>query len=372
MLMHRAETAERVSHMPMTVCLVFALLLWATCGAAVRDAQAQSLEEKLGTVTNYLPKAVAPVEQLVEVAQRFKTPMGIEWIERSGTPRSDKNLPSKIRSVRELIEEIVKSSPEQQVEVDDGLVRIYSPIEATHRFNFLNIRLKNYSVSDGDLFAAQDQLRWAIRFALEPEKYRGGYGGGYGHGANDVFEITKFTVSASDVTIREVLDRIAMAQGNALWVATIKSADLNGDEPCWNRDGVDGGDLPVISAWHFFPLSEIEELAKEHVAVDVMVPGILDQRMTTIPVMLESGLAGNAGGSFGGSSSEGISYNYAASIEKIGKDFVTLSVQFRVGRKGEPDFNFEKKIQVQKDRVTELQPESRIRIRAYIEPSEKP
>ena len=175
--------------MRMTVCMISGLLLWAGCGAAVRGAQAQSLEEKLGTVTDYVPKAITPLDQLVEVARRFKIPMGIEWVERADTATPDKTPPSGKRSVRELIEEIVSVSPEHFVEVDDGLVHIYSATEAVHPFNFLNIRLKSYSVKDGDLFAAEDQLRWAIRFTLEPEKYLNGYGGGYGHGAHDVFEI---------------------------------------------------------------------------------------------------------------------------------------------------------------------------------------
>jgi hypothetical protein len=263
-------------------------------------------------------------------------------------------------------------SPEHFLEIDDGLVHIYPPTEAVHPFNFLNIRLKSYSVKDGDLFAAEDQLRWAIRFTLEPEKYLHGYGGGYGHGAHDVFEMPKFTLSGSDLTIREVLNRIALDQGNALWVATIKSADLKGDEPCWKRKGLDGGHLPITSAWRFFPLADIAELAKEHVAIDVMIMGMLDQRMTTIPVMLEHGLAGDSGGSIGGSSSEGISYQYGASIEKLGKDFVTLSVHLKVGHGGEDEFNFEDKLQVYKDRITEVRPEPRIRIRVYFERAEKP
>jgi hypothetical protein len=152
------------------------------------------LEEKLATVTDYVLKADAPVDQLVEIARRFKIPMGIEWVERAGTPTPNKTPPSGKRSVRELIDEIVSLSPEHRIEVDNGLVRIYSPTEALHPFNFLNIRLNSYSVNDGDLFAAEDQLRWAIRFTLEPEKYRNGYGGGYGHGANHVFQIPKFTL----------------------------------------------------------------------------------------------------------------------------------------------------------------------------------
>ena len=318
-----------------------------------RGARAASLEEKLRTETDFVPKAVAPADQLVEVAQRFKIPMAIEWVDRSRTAPRDQTLPSRKRSVRELIEEIASVSPEHCVVVDDGLVRIYSPTESVHPFNFLNVRLKRYSVKEADLFAAQDQLRWAIRFTLEPEKYRNGYNGGYGHGADHVFEIPKFTLSESDVTIREVLNRIALAQGNALWV-------------------VDGGGLSATSAWRFVPLAEIAELAKENVVVDVMIPGVLDERMTAIPVILEHGLAGDSGGSIGGSSSEGISFQYGAGIEKLGKEFVTLSVRLKVGRRGEAEFNFDEKLEIYKDRITEIQPEPRIRIRAYFENAAKP
>jgi len=357
----------------MTVCIVFGLLLWAGGGGAVLGARPDSLEEKLGTVTDFVPEAIAPVEQLVEVARRFKIPMAVEWMESSRTARPQQRLPSGNRSVRELIEEIASVSPEHRVIVDDGLVRIYSPTEALHPFNFLNIRLKSFSVKEGDLFDAENQLRWAIRFKLEPEKYRYGYNGGYGHGANHVFEIPKFTLSESDVTIREILNHITLAQGNALWVARIKSEDLEGDEPCWMRRGVNSvDDLPVTSAWRFHPLAEIAELATEQVAVDVMIQGVLDERMTTIPVMLEHGLSGDSGGSVGGFSSEGNSFEYGCIIEKLGKDFVTLSVHLKVGRKGEAEFTFDQKLEIYKDRITEIQPEPRIRIRAYFEKTAKP
>ena len=94
--------------------------------------------------------------------------------------------------------------------------------------------------------------------------------------------------------------------------------------------------------------------------------------MSTIPVMLEHGLAADSAGSMGGSSSEGSSYQYAANIEKIGKDFVTLSVHLEVGHRGEAEFKFQDKLQVYKDRITEVRPEPRIIIRAYFERAEKP
>jgi hypothetical protein len=107
------------------------LLLWAACGAAVRGARTESLQEKLGTVTDYVPNATAPVDQLVEVARTFKIPMGIEWVERADTATPDKTPPSGKRSVRELIEEIVSVSPEHFVEVDRELVHIYSATDSS-------------------------------------------------------------------------------------------------------------------------------------------------------------------------------------------------------------------------------------------------
>ena len=53
-------------------------------------------------------------------------------------------------------------------------------------------------------------------------------------------------------------------------------------------------------------------------------------------------------------------------------DFVTISVHLKVGHRGEAEFNFEKKLQVYKDRITEVRPEHRIRIRAYFERAEQP
>lgn len=367
--MNISSTDGRVGLLRTTVCLVSGLLLWAACGAVVRGVPTDSLEEKLATVTDYVPKATGPVEQLVEVARRFKIPMAIEWVESAGTTTAERTPASRKRSVRELIEEI---APGHRVEVEGGLVRIYSPSEALHPFNFLNIRLKSYSAKEADLFAAENQLRWAIRFTLEPEKYLNGYVGGYGHGSNHVFLIPKFTVSGSNITIRDVLNRIALAQGNALWAVTINTADLSGDKPYWSRKGVDEGHVPITSAWRFLPLAEIAELAPEHVVIDVLIAGLLDQRMTTIPVMLEHGLADNSGGATGGSSSDGTSYGYAASIEKMGEDFVTVSVHLNLEQKGEPDFNFREQLQINKDRTTEVRPDPRIRIRAYFERAKKP
>lgn len=349
--------------------MALALLLCAACCCgAYGVAGAQTLEEKLGASTDFLPKESGPVERLVEVARKFRLPMAIEWVERAGDAATGKPLPARKRSVRELIEEIASASPEQRVETEGGLLRVYSPEVSEHPFNFLNITLRSYSVTDGDLFEAEDQLRWAIRFALEPQKYAGGYGGGYGHGGNDIFEIPKFSLSCSNVTVREALNRIALAQGNALWVATLRSADLDGRAPRWKRQGADGGDLPVTSAWRFLPLAGISDLAREQVAVDVTVAGLLDQRMTTIPVMAEAGLMVNTDSNIGGATSEGDGYDYSVSVVNLEKESMTLSIHLTVRRRGQAEFRLTRKLKVKRGEVTELAPQPGISIRAYFEP----
>ena len=93
--------------------------------------------------------------------------------------------------------------------------------------------------------------------------------------------------------------------------------------------------------------------------------------MTTIPVILEHGLTGNNGGGSGGATSDVGSYTYSASIEKIEKEVVTLSINLTVRRNGEAERKFEEKIQVTRGQVTELRLEPRITIKAYIEPCQK-
>ncbi|HEY6189776.1 MAG TPA: hypothetical protein VIW80_19125 [Pyrinomonadaceae bacterium] len=352
---------------PLRGRMIPALLL--LCAACCGAARAGTLEEKLLTPTAYVPQATGPVERLIEVAQKFKLPMAVEWVERAGTITPETAaLPARGRSLKELLLAIVSVSPEHKIEIEGGFVRVYSPVASVHPFNFLNVRLKSYDVKDGDIFAAEDQLRWAIRFTLEPEKYRDGYAGGHGHGSGSVFEMPRFTLSGSDLTIREVLNRIALAQGNALWVATIRGDDLDGAKPYWKRKALDGEDAGEVHGWRFIPLAGIRELAKEEVAVDVFVEGLLDKRMSTIPVVLEYGLTADSEGATGGFTSDGESYFYSAGVEKVGRESVTLSVHLTVTRRGEVERKFDRKLQVTRGRVTEFRPERRVAIKAYFEP----
>jgi hypothetical protein len=337
---------------------------------------ARSLDEKLQITTEFQPKTKTPREQLVEVAQQFKIPMAIEWFERDEPQDNPNEVVSKAQAVNKTVLALIKSiiaASGARTEVEGGLLRIYSPALSMHPSNFLNIALQSYEVRNAHLFDADDVLRWAIRFAIEPEKYRNGFSGGYGFGSPEVFQISKFSVSCSNVTIREILNRVALAQGNVGWIATIKSYDFDRYEPFWKR-GSDAGDLPLTSRWHYFPLSDLAELAKENLAVDIAVQDFDQRRVFTIPVFIKEKIAGTSG-TTGVSSSEGVAYTFAGQVEEIGTDSVTLAINMTVTRDGEDDFKFEGKLKVVRGQVTEVKPEERVQIKAYIETSkasEKP
>ena len=118
-------------------CIISGLLLWAACVASVRGVPTESLEEKLATVTDYVPKATSPVDQLVEVARRYKIPMGIEWSARENAAPSDKAPTAKKRTVKELIEQIASVSPEHCVVLRDFRQRTKVPRSERlcHTFN---------------------------------------------------------------------------------------------------------------------------------------------------------------------------------------------------------------------------------------------
>jgi hypothetical protein len=331
---------------------------------------ASSIEEKLKVETDFLPAASRPVDQLVEIARRFKIPMAIEWVETADNTESSNDLQAANRTVKSLIHLVIGSG--YVARIQNGLLHIYSPAVASHPFNFLNIRLNYFDVNHGDLFEAVDRLRWGIRFTLEPEDSRDCYLSSYGHGANDVFEIPKFSIHASNLTVRQALNRIAKAQGNALWLARIKKSHLNRNKPYWKTNGADGGEFPITAGWNFLPLSDLSELARERVVVDLSIKDFGEMRVAELPVMMDQGLYDSSSGGGGGSASSGVSYTYGVAVKQVTKEFVTLVVLLTVSRNGESELKFEEPVDVFRGRITELRPISRVTLKASIESITKP
>lgn len=235
---------------------LFILALLVICIFSARNISAQTLQERLEKQTDFVPHAASPPEQLIEVAQRFQIPMAIEWLEEKDE-RSKSTLNFKHGSVLELIKTIVEQSPEHQVLNEGRILYIYPPSVAAHQFNFLNLRIDAYAVTEESLLGAQASLRTRIKRMLYPDLYKNGYGGGHGGVAVGVFSEKNITFAVSDMTIREILNRIAVENGNALWIVKLKPDEFTGDKPKWVGAPLDEyGQSPLSTRWQFIPLND--------------------------------------------------------------------------------------------------------------------
>ena len=209
---------------------ILQLLLVVIVSFSSSSISAQTLKQRLNQQTDFTPQNSSPSEQLIEVAQRFKLPMAIEWLEQKEEQPKPK-LAFQGGSVLDLIEAIVRESPGQQLLVKDRILYVYPPAVVSHPFNFLNLQVPNYDVTNTSLFAAQANLRTMINIMLYPDEYKYGHNGGYGGGYPGVFWKENITFAGRDRTIREILTGITEKSGNALWIVRLKSDELIGDKP---------------------------------------------------------------------------------------------------------------------------------------------
>ena len=101
--------------------------------------------------------------------------------------------------------------------------------------------------------AARFHLWGAIVSHLHPQ---GGYGGGWGGvSIYKDFDSPKITFNCKDLTVRQVLSKIVVAQGNALWVVRIRERQIMDSEPFYVQiPGPEAGEPSKSFAWQFIAL----------------------------------------------------------------------------------------------------------------------
>jgi len=217
---------------------------------------AQNLQDKLQQPTNYQPRATNPEAQLIKVAQHFQIPIAIEWID--AEPKADSMPPLKFTkgSVLELLMAIVARTPSQRLIVEDRIVRVFAPAEFYNRLNFLNFDIARYCVTSESLLGADFVLRLEIDQKLYPDKFKNGFGGGYGGGEKD-FWIREINICINHTTVRDVLNEITAQSGKAGWSAILKPDELHARQPFWKGVPLNEyGTSPLTGRWHFFVLRE--------------------------------------------------------------------------------------------------------------------
>lgn len=213
------------THHRLFLVAIVATLLSAPIAAFSQEAKlpATDLESKLRCHADFVPTEKSALDRLIAIAQHYQIPMGIEWIE--GMKELDPAPASTPATVRELLTQTVWRLPDYQMTVQNGVVNIARPMTAARTDNLLNLVIEEFTVDNDDLFAADYHLGIAIKMTLHPEIE--GFAGGYGHDPDHVFTKRRFTFNSNDLTVRQILDELAKANGNALWIATLGREYLN-------------------------------------------------------------------------------------------------------------------------------------------------
>jgi hypothetical protein len=220
-----------------------------TCG--------QSLESKLSQEALFVPQSNSALEQLLEIAKYYRIPMGIEWVYQPDAQRS--NIPQETRmKVQDLVNAILQQSPGYQAEIRDGVLHVARPELVSNPQNFLALRISDFAMEHGNLFAATAALRLKIHMRLHPERYAKGFNGGYGYGVprEDGFDVNNITFVGHNLTVREILNKIAAANGNALWAVELIPSKGMRNEPFFAQGRLfdQTGQPAQDFYWQFIPL----------------------------------------------------------------------------------------------------------------------
>jgi hypothetical protein len=233
------------------VRLSFAVLVF--CSLATLTG-GQTLEEKLlSRVDAFDSESKSAPMQVIEIAQRFNIPMGIEW-----SDDSPDSAPSPVHmrntTVGSLLAQILAHQPGYQFRLDDGVVHVFATQLLDDPRNFLNIQLREFTLKEANMAAARFHLWGAIISHLHPH---GGYGGGWGGvSMYKDFNAPKITFSSRDLTVRQALSRIVLAEGNALWVVRIRQRQMIEDEPFYIQipGPTEAGEPAKSFDWQFIAL----------------------------------------------------------------------------------------------------------------------
>jgi hypothetical protein len=211
----------------------------------------QSLNSKLSQKASFVPKSRSPLEQLIEVARHYQIAMGIEWIDEGGQQASTLER-NNTRTVQDLVRAILRPSPGYRLRIDRGVLHISNRAFLTDARNFLNVRIPEFKVKEANIYDANWSLSLGIKIRLHPELYAKGWNGGYGYNPGGVFDVHNITFSGRNLSVRQILNGIAAANGNALWVVRLDPSRMMKTEPAFFAQESDNEDF----RWQFIPLQE--------------------------------------------------------------------------------------------------------------------
>jgi hypothetical protein len=202
-------------------------------------------------VRQYTLKASSFLEALMQVADQFRIPMGIAWVD---TPpaRTRVSLSLKSTTVEEIIEAIAKSQPGYSVQVSDGVVHIFST-QVPASQNFLLLKVDKFEARHEVVQMAQRRLRELVQDSVAPPMpTRGGIAGSL---ITNVGE-PKISVDVNDAKVYQVLDSLAIASPKKVWVVTftdsLTGTGFRRTSSLWTAGAIPDSEQPVwnMFSWH--------------------------------------------------------------------------------------------------------------------------
>jgi hypothetical protein len=220
--------SKRSIRRPWKDWVVFFVIVLVPCGVAAQEG----VEAKLMQRADFAPAPGTIPQQLVQIAQHYKLPMGIEWVLQT-EEKLVKPVVHQSSTVRALLNSILEAAPQYSMTLRNGVVNVSARRYAVDSRNFLNLRIAEFGVTNSNVFDATAELRFKIRATLHPERFVGGTNGGQGYGVPDEngLDVPNVSFSGRGMSVRDILNRIVLSNGNTLWVVNIAPSRMMRNEP---------------------------------------------------------------------------------------------------------------------------------------------
>ena len=222
------------------------------------SVKGQGLQSKLDQrVEIFDSESSLTASQLIDLAQRFQIPMGIELVDKSEETVAPP-IHARNTTVQRIIQQIVHERPGTGFTLSGGVVHVFASSIINDPRNFLSLRVPHFRVENESLFGAEWLLRVSIHEVLNPGL--GGYGGGHGYGVprTDTFDVRNLSFSVNNATVRQILNGIVAKHGNALWLVRINPSQMMANGRFYAQ-AVSATNTAAASDfhWKFLPLKEV-------------------------------------------------------------------------------------------------------------------
>ncbi len=219
--------------------------------AVVHYPQSTSAElrAKLGqSVGEYELSASNLADALITTADRFKIPVGIEWVPDSETLRAIRQS-WRGQTTRQVFEEIVAAYPGYEVRLEVGTLHVYRADFVDARENFLNIRVPEFFEIHHDIsVVANARLLAAIRAVVSPHPEIPGTGEAWSVAGGSLTD-KHLDIKTQGLTVRQVLDELVAVSERNVWIASYERA----------TDATPTGFRRTVSVWHLSPYTNHDE-----------------------------------------------------------------------------------------------------------------